>query len=91
MVQVAPMASVLVAVQLPPRAKSAAVVPASVNAFKVRAAEPLLLTVTVWAALVLPNACDAKANDAALSEMAGCAVAVPVPLRATVDGEPAAL
>ena len=71
--------------------KSVAAVPVSVRPVKVRAAAPLLLTVTVCAALVLPSVCDEKLKVAALSEIAGCAVAVPVPLSVTLLGEPVAL
>ena len=54
----------------------------------VRAAVPLLVSVTGCAALVLPTACDPKVKFDADSATTG---ATPVPVRATVCGLPVAL
>jgi hypothetical protein len=57
----------------------------------VAAAVPVFVTVTTWAALVDAVAVAGKAIDVGLSVIAGTAVAVPVPVRATVCGDPVAL
>jgi hypothetical protein len=51
---------------------------------------PVLVKVTVWAALVVFSACPAKVNEVGEKVAIGAA-AVPVPVRATVCGLPAAL
>ena len=89
--QLAPTARELPALQVPLRMKSLAAVPVSVRALKVNVAAPLLLTVTVWLALVLPTVCAANVSVAAFNAIAGSGVAVPVPLSETPDGEPTAL
>src|SRR5205807_2094251 len=53
-----------------------------------RAADPVLLKVTVWAALVVPTSWLANVRLAGNSPAAG---AIPLPLRATVCGLPLAL
>ncbi len=90
-VQVAPGASTAFAAHVPETPKSAAAVPVSVVPASVSGAAPLLLTSTLWPALVLPTVWVANVSAVALSEIAGCAMVVPVPFNATVDGEPAAL
>jgi hypothetical protein len=90
-VQVPPIASTVVGVQVPPRVKSPEVVPVSVSALKFNAAVPELLTVTDWLALGVPTTREAKVSDDALSEICGVGTAVPVPLSVIVDGEPVAL
>jgi len=51
---------------------------------------PLFVTVTVWAALLVPTACEPKAMDAGETDTAGVED-VPVPVKATDVGLPAAL
>jgi hypothetical protein len=51
---------------------------------------PVFLRVAVWDALVVP-VCAVKVSVAGVSEATGAGGAVPVPLRATVCGEPDAL
>lgn len=87
----APVARVPEAVQVPLRVKSAEAVPVSVSALNVSVAAPLLVTVTVRVALVVPWVWEPKANVEALNEIAGCGAAVPVPLSVTVDCDPEAL
>ena len=71
--------------------KSAAALPASVKALNVSVAEPLLLTLTLCAALLLPSVCAAKFSDVAFSEMADCGNAVPLPFSVMAVGDPVAL
>jgi hypothetical protein len=58
-----------------------------------RAAVPELVSVTVWAALVMPSACGANVRLVGESVTVGAVTAetAPVPLKATVCGEPLAL
>lgn len=58
-----------------------------------RAAVPGLVSVTVWAALVVPSLCGAKVRLAGESATAGAVTreTAPVPLRTTIWGEPLAL
>jgi len=51
---------------------------------------PVFLSMAVWAALVEP-VCAVKLSEAGVSETTGAGGAVPVPVRATVCGEPVAL
>jgi hypothetical protein len=90
-VQLMPAVRVPVIEQVPLRAKSLAATPVTFRPLKLSVAAPLLVTVTVCAALKLPIVCDANVSTAALSEIAGCGVAVPVPLNAMLDGDPLAL
>ena len=55
------------------------------------AAFPVLESVAVWAELELPVWMLPKLNDAGVSTATGAGTAVPVPLSATVCGEPLAL
>jgi hypothetical protein len=70
-VQVPAAASGVAVAQVPPWVKSPAAVPVSVNPVKVSGADPLLVTVTVCAALVVPTVCEAKVLVVAFSEMVG--------------------
>ena len=56
----------------------------------VNAAVPVFLRVTVCAALVVP-VCAVKVSEVVESETAGAAAVVPVPVSATLCGEPVAL
>lgn len=86
-------------VQLPPSARLApqlcvsAKSPDAVIEVITRAAVPESVSVTVWAALVVPSICEAKERLVGESVTAGAATTggVPVPLKATVCGEPLAL
>jgi hypothetical protein len=73
-------------------AKSPAFVPVRVISAIVNAALPLLVSVTLCAALVVPAACEANVKLVGASVTAGAVVAVvPVPANGTVCGLPAAL
>ena len=69
-------------------AKSAALVPVSVTLVMESAAAPVFVSVTVFAALVDFTSCTAKVRVVGESVTLG---AVPVPVRGTVCGLPAAL
>lgn len=69
--------------------KSAGLVPVSVMEVKVIVAVPLLVSVTAFAADVLPGAVFGKVRLDALSVTEGAAV--PVPVSVTFCGEPVAL
>jgi hypothetical protein len=90
-VQLPPTANAPVAEHVALRVKSVAAIPVKLKPLKVSVAAPLLVTVTVCAVLTLPKVCDANVSDAAFSEIAGCGVAVPVPFKAMLEGEPLAL
>jgi hypothetical protein len=88
-VQLPPTASAVPAAQLPAPlllAKSPALAPPMLSVAMVSAAEPVLLSVTVCALLVVPS--DWAGNTSALlfDDSAPNAVAVPVPFKVTVDG-----
>ena len=68
-----------------------ALVPVRVSEVRVRAAVPVFLMVTVWAAVVLPTVVEAKVSEVGDRVTAGAAAAVPVPVRETLWGEPEAL
>src|SRR5664279_1611354 len=70
-------------------AKSPALVPVTTMLVIDRAAVPVLLSVTGWAALVVPTFWLAKARLPEVSDTIG--TAPPVPERVTVCGDPAAL
>jgi hypothetical protein len=91
----APAATLEPAAQVPPpTAKSAALVPLSDRPEIIKAAVPELVTVTVCAALDMFNFCAPKARLMGEKLKAGVpvgGVVVPVPLKATAPGLPAAL
>ena len=60
--------------------KSPALAPLVETVLTCRSAVPVLVTVTVWAALVVPTAWPLNVSELVLSDSAGC---VPVPLRLT--------
>src|ERR1035441_2664132 len=70
-------------------AKSPGLVPATATLVIVRGAEPVLLSVTDWAALVVPTFWLANVRLPEVSDTIG--TATPVPERVTVWGDPAAL
>ena len=88
-VQLEPAASVVP--QVLDNTKSSAWAPVTVMDENDNAALPLLATVTVLAADVVPLGCDAKASELALNFTAAAPPAVPVPVSLTVCGEPVAL
>src|ERR1017187_1271156 len=71
--------------------KDVAFVPVMVSDVSVKAAVPEFLTVTTCAAVVTPTVVDAKVRLVGVRVTAGPAAAVPVPVRATVCGDPVAL
>ena len=71
-------------------AKSEASVPPSVTALIVNDALPVFLSVTDWAAAVVPVSV-VKLSELGVSETTGASAATPVPLSAAVWGAPAAL
>jgi hypothetical protein len=70
-------------------AKSAALVPVTAMPVIDKAAEPVLLSVTDWAVLLVPTVWLAKVRLPELSDTTG--TPTPVPKRATAWGDPAAL
>jgi hypothetical protein len=88
--QLLPTAMTPPAVQLPPTENSAALAPPTVRPLKVSDAVPLLPSVTVCCAL-LPSAVAAKVSDDWFKVSVPLGMALPVPLRLTVPGVPAAL
>ena len=68
-----------------------ALIPVMVSEVSVRAAVPVFLTVTVWAAVVVPTLVEAKAMLVGDNVTAGAVAAVPVPVNLTDWGEPEAL
>jgi hypothetical protein len=88
-VQVAAAASEVVQVFAEIR-KEVGLVPVRVSEVRVRAAVPEFFTVTTCAAVVDPTVVEAKVRVVGVSVTAGAAAA-PVPVRATVCGEPVAL
>jgi hypothetical protein len=88
-VQFVPAASVVP--QLVVSAKSAGLAPARVMPEMVSAALPVLERVSVCGAVVLPTLVVAKVSVEGVSEAIGAGTAVPVPVRVTTRGEPAAL
>src|SRR6266566_5530746 len=71
-------------------AKSPALVPVSPMLVMVRVPAPLSVSVTVWAALLVPTFCVLKLRLGGLRLTAGAGV-MPVPLKATLCGLPVAL
>src|SRR5512134_2862787 len=69
--------------QVPPRVKSAALVPPVLSEVRFSVPAPLLVSVIACAALVVDWTWLAKASDAADSEIVGVATAVALPVRIT--------
>jgi hypothetical protein len=89
-VQLAP-AATEPAAQVPVRAKSLALVPPKVMLLIVSAAVPVLVSVTLCAALDMPTCTLPKAMVLLDKLTAGVGAEAPVPLRLTLLGEPVAL
>ncbi len=60
-----------------------ALVPVMVSEVRVSAAVPVFLTVTVWAAVVVPTLVEAKAMLVGDNVTAGAVAAIPVPVNLT--------
>lgn len=66
-------------------------VPVMVSEDRVTVPVPVFLMVTSWAAVVVPTLVEAKVSEVGESETVKVGPAAPVPVRATVCGDPVAL